>query len=99
MAEEGQSYHERSHPRPVVTVQKAVVTHGKRPAKPIVRAEAVRVIPRLALVEGDGVPNIRRGGTARVVRRLIASIGGPYPDFAAIHPHVRVHADMRVSCK
>ncbi len=65
MAEEGQSYHERSHPRPVATVQKAVVTHGKRAAKPIVRAEAVRVIPRLALVEGAGVPNVRRGGIVR----------------------------------
>ena len=65
MATEGQSYHERSHPRPVVTVQKAVVTHGKRVSGPIRRKESARVISRVALVEGQVVPNLRRGGMVR----------------------------------
>lgn len=68
MAVDGQSYQDRSHPRPVVTVQKAFVTHGKRASGPIVRKEAARVIPRVALVEGQSVPSVRRGGMVRGVR-------------------------------
>ena len=65
MALEGHSYQDRSHPRPVVTVQKAFVTHGKRASAPVARREAARVISRVALVEGQGVPNVRRGGVVR----------------------------------
>ncbi|MBI1302201.1 MAG: hypothetical protein GC172_00150 [Phycisphaera sp.] len=68
MAADGQSYQDRSHPRPVVTVQRALVTHGKRAAAPIARVEAARVIPRIALSEGQGVPNVRRGGIVRAAR-------------------------------
>jgi len=65
MAEPGNSFHERSYPRPVVTVQKAFVTHGKRIPVHVVRATAARVIPRIVLADGQAAPNLRRGGIVR----------------------------------
>ncbi len=65
MGEEPHRNPARSQPRPTEAVQRAFVTHGKRAPMPVVREGAARVIPRTALLEGNEVPNLRRGGMVR----------------------------------